>query len=157
MFSKAKIFVLALALSTSAWAQAESQAYMSYDSIVKDLTTSTMVPKTSDRSSFNMIRIHGGLGLVTSHIFIATIEDEHYSGFQEGLEASLGINLFSPRWLVKGALRSFLFSQLKQGAHASLNEFNLRLFYRQPISSTLITKTTDSKAVDATLNLGAHF
>jgi len=134
MFSNTKVLVLFLALSTSTWAQSDNQDYINYDSIIKDLTASTKIPSTSYQDPFDMIKIHGGLGLVGSYTSITTATGEHYSGFQRGLEAKLGIDLFSPLWRAEGALRSFLSSQLEKAVHATLNEFYLRLLYCNPVS-----------------------
>ena len=133
MFSKTSFFVLLVTLSTSALAQSGDD-YVGYDSIVNDLTASTRAPQIRSRDPFDLIEIHGGFGLVTSHTTISTANGESFSGFQKGFEASLGIDLFSPRWMAEGALRSFSSTQLEKGAYASLNEFNLRVLYRNPVS-----------------------
>jgi len=137
MLSKIETLVLFLALLTATWAQSEPQGYMSYDSIVEKLIASTKASQTNDRDPFDRVKIHADLGLVSSHTFIATVDSEHYSGFQKGFEASLGVDLLSPHWIAEAALRSFLLSQLEKGAQASLNEFSFCLLYRHSISQLL--------------------
>lgn len=133
MFSKTQSIIFCLLLSTSAWAQSSDEDYVGYDTIVDDLTASTRTPQVKSGDPFDLISIHGGFGLVTSHLSLDLADGKSYSGFQKGFEASLGIDLFSPKWMAEGALRSFSSSQVEKGIYASLSEFNLRLMYRNPV------------------------
>lgn len=134
MFSPIKFFCCALLLTTSAWAQESESDYDGYDSIVDELKSSTNTPLPKSEDPFDLIVIHGGVGLVTSYLSIRPTEGPEISGFQKGFEARLGVDLFSPYWMAEGGLRNFSSTQIENNTHASLNEFNLRLLYRNPMS-----------------------
>ena len=104
-----------------------------YDSIVKELSKSRA--KTGPLSHpLENIKFHGGVGFVSSFVFVEPLGQESASGFMRGFQASLGIDLFSKKWSAETAIRSFGTTELEEEFQANLQEFDLKVVYRTPIS-----------------------
>lgn len=113
------------------WAQYEDDSFFNYEAIITDLKSSTSTTKLpTPNDPFADIQIHGGVGIVTSLLTVKTPDRVTRSGFQNGFEASLGIDLFSPRWMAEGAIRRYTSSELDRFTTVTLHEFDLRAVYR---------------------------
>ena len=106
----------------------QSDYDVNYDSIISELSRSRgKVALDSDEDPFNNIKLHGGVGFVTSLISISP-GDRIITGLHNGVEANFGIDLFSRQWMAEGSIRSFGDSHL-EGNNISLKEFDLKLTY----------------------------
>ncbi|MBX9767067.1 MAG: hypothetical protein K2X47_07345 [Bdellovibrionales bacterium] len=74
-------------------------------------------------------RIHLGVGVVNSVYSVAHISGGRVQVSGSGFLASLGMDLFSPRWIAEGSIVSYG-SQNSDRAEVTLREFDLRLIYR---------------------------
>lgn len=125
-------------LLNSAWAQSDQDnSFFNYESIVSELSSSKTQSNPSNYDPFADVRIHAGVGLVSSLISLQTFDGDRFSGFQNGFEANLGIDLFSPLWMAEGAIRRYSVSELDRSTSSALHEFNLKIIYRTPASRSL--------------------
>ncbi len=138
---KQKIVLLLISLmSFNLLAQVEED-HISYEGILSELSASnrsTFAPVSED--PFSSLLIHGGLGLVSSYVSVAPSGGKSYAGLLTGVEASFGIDLFSRTWLAEGSLRSFGNENFAKDLKVGLREFDLKLVYRNPISSKLMAR-----------------
>ena len=120
--------------SPSSWAASDD--YESFDSIVRGLSRgSSRVASPRPQDPMEQVQFHGGVALITTLVQVREEVDRAYtSGLLKGVEASLGIDLFTPRWVAEGALRSFTSDKLDPGVYASLKEFDLKFVHRIPRS-----------------------
>ena len=90
-------------------AQVEDENLLDYDSIVRDLSSSTSQLETPLVSSdpFAQLLFHGGLGYATSYIIVDPENGPVINGVLKGIEFSLGIDLLSRNWMAEGAVRAF--------------------------------------------------
>ena len=115
----------ALALSSQ-----EDEPEVGYETIISELSKGQSRAERPDYSAdiFDSIKIHSGVGFVHSLVRIRT-ENGETEGSQRGVQASLGIDLFSKHWFAEGAIRSFGEGQLDSGK-IQLREFDLKTVYR---------------------------
>lgn len=125
------LFVCTLVLLTQHLAVAQDfDSYESYDSIVNELSSSSYTAsQASTKDSFETIRFHVGVGLVTSTTKISTplpttAKDVDLQGF----EARFGIDLFTPHWVAESAVRSYNPESYASG-EVHLREFDLLVLY----------------------------
>lgn len=116
-------------------AYADEDSDVSYEEIVKDLSkeqrNATNSSRTSasnySRDSLDDVMIHGGVGITQ---MFGTVD--HAAGTthlsQRGIQASLGIDLFSEHLLAEGTARNFS-PQDYRGTSISLKEFDLKVIY----------------------------
>jgi len=108
-----------------------ADTFSSYDDIVKELSSSRYEAKSATQPEQEVIRFHAGIGFVTSRVSLDL--PAQYPGIYtlSGYEARLGIDLFSPRWIAEGAVRSYN-PEIFSGTELSLKEFDLMVNYRWP-------------------------
>lgn len=120
---------LILFFTSSILVQASDSGYdeVSYDSLLNELH------KKKDRyvsapDPFENILIHSGVAAVNSisNVSVLGVNHVHY---HNGIQLSVGIDLFSTHWYTEGAFRNFGTSQQGQET-ASLREFDLRVMYK---------------------------
>jgi hypothetical protein len=132
--------------AASSAASSDSDAdSMGYDAIVNSLTkeqatqaavTRARQPTKHDESSFDSVWMHGGVG------FANYIESVRFSDGttaqlnQKGIQAALGIDLFSPNWMAEGTARSFA-EDGDAKVSSSVHEFELKILYKDRISPRL--------------------
>lgn len=137
----ALISTLTSAFSLSSWAydSTEGEDWVSYDSIISELSTSkgnaNEVLPSDD--AFDQIKLHAGVGLATSYVFVSPKQSSRVYGFLRGFEANMGIDLFSRKWMAEGTFRSFGSEELRQGEEISLKEFDLKVVYQDKMSNKL--------------------
>ena len=148
----ALVFMVALVLSlfaaVSAQAQAENQYdgeedVVGYDTIVRDLgreiapapvVTRARAPRSRD--PFESIWIHGGIGVATVMQDLDFGDGQHIYLGQRGVQAALGIDLFSPNWMAEGTVRNFN-EQADARASILLKEFELKILFKDKFSRQL--------------------
>jgi hypothetical protein len=131
------LFGLVLTLFAAPLVQA-SEEYSSYDDIIKDLKGSEISAAYSSpkKSDFDNIKIHAGAGLTNTRLSLDTPQGLRSSAALRGVELFVGIDLFSPRWVAEGAVRSYV-DESYSGTNLSLSEFDLKLVYRSNLSSKM--------------------
>ncbi len=127
--------LLILVLTTSTIVQAQDDDFVSYDQIVKELSQATtsstrsVLPKVTEDPLANVL-IHGGVSFTNSYLSISPSNDSQtVTGFHSGIEATIGIDLFSRNWRAEGSVRSFGSDKI-QNHEVSLKEFDLKLVYQ---------------------------
>ena len=129
LISTLTLLSLTLLFNTSALAQDDGDDLVGFDGIIKELSTGGKTKYRYDNSNpFDNILIHAGIGIVNSHISLAPTGIKEVSGFHKGVEATLGIDLFSKYWRAEGAVRSFGDEKIADSA-VSLKEFDLKIVY----------------------------
>lgn len=100
---------------------------VSYESLLNQL--SAKKPKAPTRNALDDTKIHAGIGYVGSTVGLRVDNQEFYR-YQDGLQLSLGVDLFSPKWAAEGAFRNF--GRTTTGTSAvSLREFDLKVFRQE--------------------------
>jgi hypothetical protein len=109
-----------------------------YDTIVKDLSNSNRAPlPISPRSDvLNSTVIHSGLAYASSYSAVRTAGGQRLHAHLQGVQASLGIDLFSRTWMAEGSARSFSDYSSPEG-QMSLKEFDIKLVNKGLIAPQL--------------------
>lgn len=143
--------LLALALFASQTSQAavedEDEDVQGYDSIVNQLNreaekpaqASRMKASTSSRDPFETVWIHFGAGLATLYQSVSFNDGSTVYLGQKGVQAALGIDLFSPNWAAETTYRSFGESNDSRN-RVSLQEFELKLFFKNRLAPQMNLK-----------------
>lgn len=136
-----KLIILVVLILTShlSWASTEDEEWVSYDSIISELSSSkssTPNPSASGDPFANVL-LHAGVGLATSYVFVSPQEGPRIYGFLRGMEANLGIDLFSRNWMAEGSVRTFGSEEFRQDQEVSLKEFDLKVVYQNALSRKL--------------------
>ncbi|MEZ4872321.1 MAG: hypothetical protein R2827_08760 [Bdellovibrionales bacterium] len=129
-----KIISMMLLVLISTNVLAEEDDFYSYDQIVKELSGATSTNKTRLKrvvnDPFSNVLIHGGVGFTSSYLSLSPNNDsETITGFHSGIEATIGIDLFSRYWQAEGSVRSFGNETINKN-QVSLKEFDLKIVYR---------------------------
>lgn len=125
-------FALTGTLDAASAAYAEDEeTEIGYETIVSEL--SRVKTRGRDLSEdeddlFDTVKIHTGVGLMQSLVRVRSAGGE-IEGFLRGVQATLGIDLFSRNWFAEGAIRSFSEEPMEQ-AKIQLREFDLKIVYR---------------------------
>lgn len=132
--SKGFWFLAAILTSTLAQAAADYEE-VSYDDLVNQINKRKNSVVRNANDPLDSIKIHAGLGLLTSANNVNTGRGSDTIKYQNGFQLSLGIDLFSPQWAAETTLRNF--GQAKSGSETrSLREFDLKLMHRDMMSSS---------------------
>ncbi len=123
-------------LGLHAGASTDDSSVMGYDQILKDLSGSeagtTRGSASRGEDPFANVMIHGGVGMVSTFGQVKLLKETIQTN-QRGVQAALGIDLFSPNWVAEGTARSF--SEESYGnSSVSLREFDLKLYYKNRIT-----------------------
>ena len=144
----ALVFMVALALSVFAAVSAQAQEeyeedVVGYDTIIRDLgreiapapvATRARSPRTRD--PFESIWIHGGIGVATLMQDLDFGDGQNIYLGQRGVQAALGIDLFSPNWMAEGTVRNFN-EHADARASILLKEFELKILFKDKFSRQL--------------------
>lgn len=105
-----------------------------YDSIIDELRTeSTPTPRLVD--PFDEIAIHFGFGVAASYTRFVDSQAINSSGFLNGLELNVGLDLFSPQWVAQGTFRDYGKTKLGQ-TQVGLQEYDLCVLYRPQFATS---------------------
>jgi hypothetical protein len=103
--------------------------YSDYDSIVEELSSSSRYTASSTSSDpFDQIRFHAGVSLVASRVGLDLPKGLPANTNLRGVQAHLGIDLFSPNWVAQGSVRSFSPEPFLSG-EVSVREFSLEVVH----------------------------
>ncbi len=90
-------------------------------------------PKDTDNSSiFDEVRLHAGAAFLTSYQNVPLGQSQRVEGTMRGLQINFGVDLFSPKWILQGALFTLPQTSLG-GAQISSNGFELSCLYEGSI------------------------
>jgi hypothetical protein len=136
------------AFAAGSSAYGDEDDILSYDNIVRDLQQQAEAPRAASSSRtrvrgssyssdpFENVLIHAGIGM-SAIVESVTLPDNNVTYLnQKGIQAALGIDLFSPNWMAEGTARSFGESEDAVN-RVSLKEFELKVFYKRRFSSQL--------------------
>ena len=163
-FALALVAINAFHATSQAATEYDDENMIGYEQILKELsrdnagTIQGSAPRNQD--PFANIMIHGGVG------FVSTFGQVHLPGEtihlnQNGVQATLGIDLFSQNWFAEGSARSF--SEAAYGSsQVALREFDLKVYYRDRITKTVGYRLGAGLAarymtIDSTLNGHTEF
>ena len=129
---------LALILTTlpqRAFAEGESD---DYDTIVNDLTnrnrSATISPRLRDPLTDSAI--HAGLGFDNNFETVRSYLGRRLPLSQSGVQAAVGIDLFSPHWVAEGSASSFGAENVSN-CQVDLHEFDLKILNKGHLSGAL--------------------
>ncbi len=114
--------------STIVWAEEEDDSYTGYESIVSQLRSAadTTPQIQSEDINWEEVALHGGIGITTSFVHVASPEGANGSGIMKGFEAHFGVNLFTRKARVEGIFRNYAQEDLSSDMTADLKEFEFR-------------------------------
>lgn len=118
---------------------------MGYDAIVNSLskeqasrnaTSRAREPVKYEESSLDSVWMHGGVGFA-NYIQSVRFNDGTTAQLnQKGIQAALGIDLFSPNWMAEGTARSFA-EDGDAKVRSAVHEFELKVLYKDRLSPRL--------------------
>ena len=106
--------------------------YKSFNDIVSELSNTNSYSYTPN-SELDIIRIHGQIAFLTSRTQLRLPRSLPSGVTLQGAEAKLGIDLFSPRWIAMGGVRTFDQTRFSTGT-VQLKEFDLEVLYKDSLS-----------------------
>jgi hypothetical protein len=136
---------LLLAALIPALAQSQTdEDYVGYDAIIKDLNREIATPsqgtsrlrqraEPASGDPFDNVWIHGGIGFANTVQTIKPGDGELLYLNHKGIQASLGIDLFSENWMAEGSARSFTENE-NTATRVFLKEFDLRIYFKEKTS-----------------------
>lgn len=100
---------------------------VSYDDLLNELSAKKESLKQDQNSSFDTIRLHAGIGYVNSFTNIAA-QKQNFNRHANGIQLSLGMDLFSPNWYSEGIFRNYGLTS-SGSEEFTLREFDLKVGY----------------------------
>ena len=125
----------AIALLSSTTCIAEE--FEDFDSIVKGLSGQSRAKVTTEgteQSPLDTSEIHVGAGLANEFSTMVIPNGRRMPINQKGIQAALGIDLFSKYWLAEGTTRSFA-DQTNDRARVQLQEFDLKVYNKGQLTN----------------------
>ncbi|HVK60231.1 MAG TPA: hypothetical protein VM432_01725 [Bdellovibrionales bacterium] len=138
IFSHSRLLIAGLGLliftSPLAHAEDEESQMIDYDTIVDQLhretnTSKTKRPGGGSDDPFAEVWMHGGVGLATVIQSVHLESGKSHVLNQRGIQAALGIDLFSPNWMAEGTARNFGESE-ENAIRSTIQEFELKVLYK---------------------------
>ncbi len=116
-----------------------------YDSIVDQLNREAALQDASVRaktpraaasteSPFDSVWMHGGVGFASFVEGIRFDDGTSTTLNQKGIQAALGIDLFSPNWMAEGTVRSFG-EDGDEKVRSAVHEFELKVLFKDRLNS----------------------
>lgn len=130
------------AFAASAVTDEETSSDISYDTIVDqlskessalDATTRAKQKNATSTDPFDLVMMHGGVGFAAFVQRVRLADGTSYTMNQQGMQAALGIDLFSPNWAAEGTARSFG-EDGNSRVRSSVQEFELKVYYKDKLS-----------------------
>lgn len=121
-------------LSWAQQAEDEVDDTYGYDYIVNQLSENTVKAPAYEPDPFESVRFHFGVGFTNE---LLQVEKSHGSttAYMNGIDISLGINLFTPEWIAEGSIKNY------NHANSGSSEFQLREFELKTIYQSKLTKS----------------
>lgn len=141
---RSKIFLASVLIAGLAsplvWAQENDENTIDYDSIVRELSTSSSRYKTPAGYAGDPlanVMFHGGVAYTTSYVVIDPEFGAKLNGVLKGVEFNFGIDLLSRYWVAEGSVRSYQPENLDRNTQISLREFDLRVVYNDDLNQAM--------------------
>jgi hypothetical protein len=141
---KALVMISAAVFLSASLAHASTEdesSELGYDAIVDQLskenaaTTVRARQPVATSSSMDSVMIHGGLGFAN---FVQGINFDDGTATtlnQRGIQAALGIDLFSPNWMSEGTFRTFA-EDGDAKVRAAVHEFELKMLFKDRLTAS---------------------
>ena len=121
---------------------AEDEDTVSYEEIVQSLQSHKPSNQNRARSpkvntdSFENVLLHGGIGYINTFSNLTFSDGSSTSISQRGIQAVLGIDLFSENWMAEGGARSFGITNYGN-VDVGIKDFDLKLVFHTRIAPKL--------------------
>ena len=126
------LLLLPFGTKAQSHSDASDSEELSYDDLVNELSARQRKQQgIAAESPFDRIQIHGGMGLINSFSTFQ-IHGKNAARYQNGLQLSMGVDLFSPNWVAEVAWRNFGLTRDGSEEH-TLKELDLKLGYKDRI------------------------
>lgn len=138
-FAVGSVMTLVQICPHASFANSTDEGHLSsYDSIVRDLTTSNSydVRNEHQKDALDTIRFHFGVGMLSSQLNLDTPANTPRSTTLHGYEFSFGIDLFSPEWLAQTDLRAYEPDDIGNN-QINFKEFDLLIMHNSQLSSQI--------------------
>jgi hypothetical protein len=127
------VCTLLLTQTTFAYVDEDFDNYESYDSIVGDLSNRTSFKRNDKLIDLDSMKLHVGFGFNNTLINLRQTGDGPDKITLQGLQLSLGIDLFSPNFVTEVGLVNYN-SNTKNEYKYGLREFDLKTYYRHHLN-----------------------
>lgn len=130
------LFIGLSSASVNAATTDSDESGLGYESIIGELEKQDIPLPVAGESEdpFDLAKIHLGFAMLSSYSNFQTANGKGESGLLTGFELSFGIDLFSPNWMALGSIRSYSSEKLGESLRAKLQEFDLKVFYKNYLS-----------------------
>jgi hypothetical protein len=136
-----KLLVVMFIVPLTLVCHASDYEEVSYDDLLKQISAKKKsIERGPEKNLFEEVKIHAGLGYVNSFSEMV-IADKTTQKYQNGMQISLGVDLFSENWFGETSFRNF--GLTKSGSEDMfLKELDLKLGYKAEIKKPLSFKIT---------------
>jgi hypothetical protein len=116
-------------------ADASSDGYeeVSYDDLLNELSAKKRSLVKNQDSSFDEVRLHAGIGYVNGFTNISA-SNGNYNRHANGIQLSLGMDLFSPNWYSEGVFKNYGVTT-SGSEEMTLRELDLKIGYTNKLES----------------------
>lgn len=130
--------MIAIALSTIVCKASEYEE-VGYEDLVRQISTKKKtIEDRRQPHPFDQVLIHTGIGYVNSFT-IMEIANRESQKYQNGLELSLGVDLFSENWYSEASFRNFGITNYGS-EEILLKELDLKIGFKDHLQKSLIFK-----------------
>lgn len=127
------LFVASLTVNpTSAQASDEGYEEVGYDQLVNEISRSHRRATPEKPDAFDQVKIHAGFGQINSFSTF-NVNGKSATRYENGLQISMGVDLFSDKWLGEAAFRNFGMTTSGSETHY-LKELDLKLAYHDALN-----------------------
>ena len=137
--SKILCLLLSVILSTNVCRAAAEYEEVGYEDLVRQI--SSKKKNLEDRRQphpFDQVMIHSGLGYVNSFT-VMDIQNKESQKYQNGIELSLGVDLFSENWYAETSFRNFGVTSYGS-EEIILKELDLKVGYKDRLQKPFVFK-----------------
>lgn len=133
--TKNNIFILvcSILLSNPVFADSEEEYGLDYDSIISQYSRTKEV-QTAASDPFESVKFHLGVGITNTFFNVDLQSNQKLFVSQRGVQANLGVDLFSRHWTAEGTFVNYG-EEVYKNAKVSLKEFDLRLIYKNLVNT----------------------
>lgn len=119
-------------LSTTVQAADKDYEEISYEDLIDRLSTKkkNFIPRAED--PFETVKIHAGIGFINSFSYFK-IKNSTYNRHQNGIQLSVGMDLFTPQWYSEGSFKNFGLTE-SGSEEWTIREFDVRIGFKEQIA-----------------------
>lgn len=111
----------------------EDYEEVSYDDLLNELSAKKKNMASGQTSSFDDVRLHAGIGYVNGFTNISA-GNSNYNRHANGIQLSLGMDLFSPNWYSEGVFKNYGVTS-SGSEELTLRELDLKIGYTNKLES----------------------